>query len=77
VIKHLTAQRSIQKEAKSEQERSYIFGPSAEKAVQIEELTSRSDHNARTVVIYTDIKANLAPLRYNFIQSPLMEDIGN
>ena len=41
----------------------------------LEELTSLSDHNARTVAIYTDSKVTLASLRNNFIHSPLIEEI--
>ena len=41
----------------------------------LEELTSLSHHNTRTVAIYTDSKVTLAPLRNNFIHSPLLEDI--
>jgi ribonuclease HI len=43
----------------------------------LEELTSLSDHNARTVAIYTDSKVTLASLRNNFIHSPLIEEIRN
>jgi len=39
----------------------------------LEELTSLSDHNARTVAIYTDSKVTLASLRNNFI----IEEIRN
>ena len=41
----------------------------------LEELTSLSDHNARTVARYTDSKMTLASLRNNFIHSPLIEEI--
>jgi len=41
----------------------------------LEELTYLSDHNARTVTIYTDSKVTLASLRNNFIHSPLIEEI--
>jgi len=43
--------------------------------MSLEELTSLSNHNTRTVAIYTDSKVNLAPLRNYFIHSPLIEDI--
>jgi len=41
----------------------------------LEELTSLSNHNTRTVAIYIDSKVTLAPLRNNFIHSPLIEGI--
>jgi len=41
----------------------------------LEELTSLSNHNTRTVAIYTASKVTLASLRNNFIHSPLIEDI--
>jgi len=37
-------------------------------------LTSLSDHNARTVAIYTNSKVTLASPRNNFIHSPLIEE---
>jgi len=39
------------------------------------ELTSLSDHKARTVAIYTDSKVTLASLRNNFIQSRFIGEI--
>jgi len=38
----------------------------------LDELASHSDHNGRTVAIYTDSKVTLASLRNNFIHSPLI-----
>jgi ribonuclease HI len=43
----------------------------------LEELASHSDHNGRTVAIYTDSEVTLASLRNNFIHSPLIVDIRN
>jgi len=43
----------------------------------LEELTSLSDHNARTAAIYTDSKVTLASLRKNFIHRPVIEEIGH
>ena len=41
----------------------------------LEELTSLSDHNARTVAIYTDSKVTLVSLRNNFVHRHLIEEI--
>jgi ribonuclease HI len=41
----------------------------------LDELTSHTDHNERTVDIYTDSKVTLASLRNNFIHSPLIVEI--
>jgi ribonuclease HI len=43
----------------------------------LDELTSHTDHNERTVAIYTDSKVTLASLRNNFIHSPLIVEIRN
>jgi ribonuclease HI len=43
----------------------------------LDELASHSDHNGRTVAIYTDSKLTLASLRNSFIHSPLIVDIRN
>ena len=43
----------------------------------LEELKYLSNHNTRTVVIYTDNKVTLASLRNSFIHSPLTEDTRN
>jgi ribonuclease HI len=41
----------------------------------LDELTSHTDHNERTVAIYTGSKVTLASLRNNFIHSPLRGEI--
>jgi len=41
----------------------------------LEDLTSLSDHNVRTVAIYIDSKVTLASVRNDFIHSPLIEEI--
>jgi ribonuclease HI len=43
----------------------------------LEELTCLSDHNGRTVAIYTNSKVTLASLRNNSIHSPLIVEIRN
>jgi ribonuclease HI len=43
----------------------------------LEGLTSLSDHNDRTVAIYTDSKLTLSSLRNNSIHSPLIEETRN
>ena len=43
----------------------------------LEEPTCLSDHNGRTVAIYTDSKVTLASLRNNSIRSPLILEIRN
>jgi ribonuclease HI len=43
----------------------------------LEELTSLSGHNDKTVVIYTDSNVTLASLRNNSIHSPLIAEIRN
>jgi ribonuclease HI len=45
--------------------------------MSLEELTSISDQNERTVAIYTDSKVTLASLRNNSIHSPLIAEIRN
>ena len=45
--------------------------------MSLEELTSLSNHNTRTVAIYTDSKVTLDSVRNNFIHSPLIEEIQN
>jgi ribonuclease HI len=45
--------------------------------MSLEQLTSLSDHNERTVAIYTDSKVTLASLRNNSIHSPLIAEIRN
>jgi ribonuclease HI len=41
----------------------------------LDELTTHTDHDKRTVAIYIDSKVTLASLRNNFIHSPLIEEI--
>jgi ribonuclease HI len=45
--------------------------------MSLEELTSLSDHNDRTVAIYTDSKWTLASVRNNSIHSRLIEETRN
>jgi hypothetical protein len=40
----------------------------------MDEITSHTDHNERTVAIYTDSKVTLASLINNFIHRPLIEE---